>query len=150
MGNQKLVSKKCEYALRAIFELVRRENDEPMKIQEIASIQEIPIRFLEVILVELKHGGFVSSKRGNSGGYVLAREASDVVIGEVIGFFEGGRSRGVKGRKSPRQRFGDLAFSKLWNQVEEAISRIYDQTTFQDLLDEEIAAGYPERSNYVI
>ena len=89
MGNQRLVSKKCEYALRAIFELFRNEGNEPMKIQDIATAQDIPIRFLEVILVELKHGGFVSSKRGNCGGYTPAREAGDITIGEVISFFEG-------------------------------------------------------------
>ena len=150
MGNQRLVSKKCEYALRAIFELVRREGDEPVKIQEIASVQDIPIRFLEVILVELKHGGFVSSRRGKSGGYVLTREPDDIVVGEVIGFFKRGGSGDVKGRESSGQRFGDLTFARLWKRAEEAISQVYDQITFQDLLEEEIAAGYPEGANYVI
>lgn len=150
MINQGLVSKKCEYALRAIFELALSKSNEPMKIQEIATAQDIPLRFLEVILVELKQGGFVLSKRGNSGGYILARQANDIVIGEVIGFFEGGRSREKKRSISRRQRVGDLAFSLVWNRAQEAISQIYDNITFQDLLDEEIAAGYPERSNYVI
>ena len=121
-----------------------------MKIQEIASAQDIPPRFLEVILVELKQGGFVSSKRGNNGGYVLARRADDIVVGEVIGFFEGGWSRTQKEPVSRKQRVGDLAFSQLWNQVKDAISKIYDQLTFQDLLDEEVSAKHPQGSNYVI
>ena len=148
--NQKLVSKKCEYALRAIFELVRNDSDEPMKIQEIATAQDIPVRFLEVILVELKHGDFVSSKRGNNGGYVLAREARDIVVGDVISFFERGSIRESRDRTFKKQRFGDLAFSALWDRAEGAISQIYDQVTFQDLLEEEISARHPEGSNYVI
>jgi Rrf2 family cysteine metabolism transcriptional repressor len=148
--NQELVSKKCQYALRAIFELALGKSTLPMKIQKIAAAQDIPLRFLEVILVELKQGGFVSSKRGNSGGYVLARRADDIVVGEVIGFFEGGWSRTQKEPVPRKQRVGDLAFSHLWNQVKDAISQIYDQLTFQDLLDEEVSAKHPQGSNYVI
>lgn len=152
VGNQALVSKKCEYALRAIFELALSKSDEPepMKNHTIAKAQDIPLRFLEVILVELKQGGFVVSKRGNSGGYILARRADEIVVGEVIAFFEGGRNRGKKGSAPQKQRVGDLAFSRLWNQAEDAISQIYNNVTFQDLLDEEIAARHPEGSNYVI
>ena len=133
-----------------MFELVRNDSDKPMKIQEIALAQDIPLRFLEVILVELKHGDFVSSKRGNNGGYVLAREARDIVVGDVIGFFKRGNMRDSKGHTSGRQRFGDLAFSSLWDRAETAISQIYDQVTFQDLLEEEISARHPEGSNYII
>ena len=150
MGNQKLVSKKCEYALRAIFELVLNEGDKPMKTQEIAAAQDIPLRFLEVILVGLKHCGFISSKRGNNGGYILAREARDIVVGEVISFIDGRNNRNKRHLISEQQHVGDMAFSRLWNRVNTAISQIYKETTFQDLLEEEIAARNPEVSNYVI
>lgn len=66
MKMRNLVSKKCEYALRAVFELARHAEAGPMKIQDVASTQGIPSRFLEIILVELKNGGFVLSKKGNS------------------------------------------------------------------------------------
>ena len=144
MGNQKLVSKKCEYALRAIFELVLNEGDKPMKTQD------IPLRFLEVILVGLKHNGFILSKRGNNGGYILAREARDIVVGEVISFIDGRNNRNKKHFIPEQQHVGDMAFSRLWTRVNAAISQIYKETTFQDLLEEEIAARNPEVSNYVI
>lgn len=150
METQELVSKKCEYALRAMFELAAGSGDGPRKMQDIASAQGIPPRFLEVILVELKHAGFVSSRRGSSGGYALARGPRDVTVGEVIGFFEGGQNRDARPPASKDDRIGDFAFSRLWDRADAAISRVYDQTTLEDLVEEEIAARSPGRSNYVI
>ena len=65
-----LVSQKSQYALRAIFELAKEYGKGP-KIAHIAEAQAIPVRFLEVILVHLKRGGFVDSQRGKEGGYFL-------------------------------------------------------------------------------
>ena len=83
------LSRKCMYALQAMFELAFRKAKGPVKVQDIASAQAIPQRFLEVILAELKHGSFVESKRGNAGGYFLARPAEQISVGEVIGFLDG-------------------------------------------------------------
>ena len=69
------VSSKCYYALRAVYALAEHAGPEPMKIAEIAEREQIPIRFLEVILNQLKGGGFVQSRRGAEGGYRLARAA---------------------------------------------------------------------------
>jgi len=148
--SQELVSKKCEYALRAIFELARTDSKYPTKIQDIASAQGIPPRFLEVILVELKHGGFVLSKRGNSGGYVLARESGDITVGEVIQFFQGGRKRASHGGPSANDRVGDLAFLRLWERAYTAISEVYGQTTFENLVQDDIASRSAGVPNYVI
>ena len=63
------VSSKCYYALRAVYALAEHQRPEPMKIAEIAEREQIPIRFLEVILNQLKGGGFVQSRRGAEGGY---------------------------------------------------------------------------------
>ena len=62
------VSQKCQYALRAVFELAKQYGKGPTKILHIAELQAIPVRFLEVILVQLKRGGFVDSQRGKEGG----------------------------------------------------------------------------------
>ncbi len=72
-----LVSQKSQYALRAVFELARRNGGLPVKIADIAEAQAIPQRFLEVIMNQLKQGGFVESRRGKRGGYLLARSAGD-------------------------------------------------------------------------
>lgn len=66
------VSQKCQYALRAVFELARRRGEKPTSIREIAEAQAIPAKFLELILTQLRKGGLVESRRGIHGGYLLA------------------------------------------------------------------------------
>src|SRR5580658_11258915 len=69
------ISVKGEYALQAIFDLAAQHSGEPIKIAEIARRQKIPQKFLELILAGLKQAGFVESRRGAEGGYLLARAA---------------------------------------------------------------------------
>ena len=84
--------------------------------------------FLELILASLKQGGFVESRRGAEGGYLLARSAAQITIGEVHRFFEGGQN-GVRGLK----RKQGSPFDELWRQVDAAVSTVVDHTTFADL-----------------
>lgn len=83
------VSSKCYYALRAMYVLADHLGPEPVRIAEIAEEEQIPIRFLEVILNQLKGGGFVQSRRGAAGGYHLARPAERVTVGEIMRFIDG-------------------------------------------------------------
>jgi len=90
------ISVKGEYALQAIFDLASQRPGEPVRIADIARRQKIPQKFLEVILVGLKQAGFVESRRGAEGGYLLARAAESLTVGEVLRSIEGtgqGRSR---------------------------------------------------------
>jgi Rrf2 family protein len=144
-----MVSNKCEYALRAVFELARQGGEEPKKSQEIASAQGIPPRFLEIILVELRNAGFVSAKRGSSGGYTLARSAREITVGQVIRSFQGQPNNPAQ-RDCPGRYAGDYAFSGLWGRVQSAISGVYDMTTFADLLQEEITGMCSGAPDYVI
>ena len=83
------ISKKCQYALKALFELAWRNSGKPVKTHRIAAAQRMSTRFTEIILNELKHGGFVESKRGNEGGYMLARDAESLTVREVIEYIQG-------------------------------------------------------------
>ena len=139
------ITKKCRYALRAIFELALRDTTEPVKIQDIALSQAIPPRFLEVILAELKHGGFVESRRGNDGGYMLARPAYDLTVGEVINFLQGNACDSNRTGWYGPDLMGDYVFSRMWKKVSDAIADIYTGTTFADLVEQELA----KRKNYV-
>jgi Rrf2 family transcriptional regulator, cysteine metabolism repressor len=123
-------SVKGEYALQAIFDLACQRAGEPIKIADIARRQKIPQKFLELILAGLKQGGFVESRRGAEGGYLLARPASAITIGEVLRFVDGAQQQG-KGR--PRRK-ADTPFSEMWRQVDAAISDIIDKTTFAELI----------------
>src|SRR5439155_24774769 len=82
------VSAKADYALRATIELAAA-GDGPVKGERIAQAQEIPLKFLENILLELRHAGIVRSQRGVEGGYWLARPAEQVSLAEVIRAVEG-------------------------------------------------------------
>ncbi|HML15636.1 MAG TPA: Rrf2 family transcriptional regulator [Bryobacteraceae bacterium] len=118
------ISVKGEYALQAIFDLATQPQGEPVKIAEIAARQNIPQKFLELILASLKQGGFVESRRGAEGGYRLARGAEEITMGEVIRFVENTK----KSRRNAPDPFRDV-----WKRVDDAVSAILDRTTFAEL-----------------
>lgn len=122
------ISLKADYALKAIFDLTLQPPGVPIKIAGIAKRQKIPQKFLELILAGLKQGGFVESRRGAEGGYLLGRPAESLTVGEVVRFVEGSRAGRPRGRRNP-----DNPFSAMWRKVDEGYSAIIDRTTFAEL-----------------
>ena len=125
------ISVKGEYALQAIFDLASQRAGEPVRIADIARRQKIPQKFLELILAGLKQAGFVESRRGAEGGYLLARAPDSLTVGEVLRSVEAGQPG--KGRT---RRKAETPFTNMWQQVDRAISEVIDKTTFADLLRE--------------
>jgi Rrf2 family protein len=82
------LSKKAEYGLRALVAIARQPS-RSWSIHELAAQEHIPIKFLEQILLALRHAGMLSSKRGVGGGYTLVRAADQIRLGDVIGVFDG-------------------------------------------------------------
>jgi Rrf2 family transcriptional regulator, cysteine metabolism repressor len=117
------ISVKGEYALHAIFDLALQPAGEPVKIADIAQRQKIPQKFLELILSSLKQGGFVESRRGAEGGYLLARLPEQITIGQVLQFLES---------KKPK-RGAQNAFTEVWKRVDDSVAAILDHTTFAEL-----------------
>jgi Rrf2 family protein len=137
--------KKNQYALRAIFELAKHMDQGPVKISDIATAQSIPLRFLEVILNQLKASGIVDSKRGFYGGYFLVKPPNQVSVGDVLRFLSRDLSSSdciacVSKTSCPFD--GRCAFSSMWIRVKKAAFNIYDETSFQDLIDREQDAGW--------
>ena len=135
-----ITPKKNQYALRAIFELAKHSGKGPIKISEIAEVQAIPLRFLEVILSQLKGSGLVDSKRGFYGGYYLTRSPDKISVGDVLRYMD--KSLKVENcvacvSKTNCPFSGNCAFASMWNQVNQAIFNVYDSTTIQDLLNNE-------------
>jgi len=130
-------SVKGEYALQAILDLASQRTGEPVRIADIAARQKIPQKFLELILASLKQGGFVESRRGAEGGYLLARAPESLTVGEVIRHIDGAAQ--ARGRSRRKQ---ETPFTDMWNQVEQAVSSVVDKTTFADLL-----RGWQEKQN---
>jgi Rrf2 family transcriptional regulator, cysteine metabolism repressor len=135
------LSVKGEYALEALFDLASQRPGEPIKIGDIARRRNIPQKFLELILASLRQGGFVESRRGAEGGYLLARPADLLTVGEVLRFIEG-----PPPGKGPARRRRDPAFSELWQQVDRAVSSILDKTTLGDVLRD----WHQKHSKYVM
>ncbi len=126
------ISVKGEYALRAVFELCSRGGGDPIKIADIAAKQGIPQKFLELILSQLKQGGFLNSRRGASGGYSLAKAPESITVGDIIRHIEGPIGVARRGDDNPRP--ADSPFEDLWHEVDTTLSSIIDRTTFADLL----------------
>jgi len=145
------ISKKCQYALRSVFELSSRNRNEPIKTLDIARAQKISLRFAEVILNELKHGGFVVSKRGNEGGYTLSRSPDDLTVLEIIEYIEGpiSISKEEINNNGDNMLFGNNAFNELWKQANEALSDVFLNKTFAGLVkfEREKRNTYPPNYN---
>jgi len=125
------ISVKGEYALQAIFDLAANAGAEPVKIAEIARRQKIPQKFLELILASLKQGGFVESRRGADGGYMLARRPEAISVGDVLHFVEGRQEERARLRKQT-----DSPFADIWERADTAIDRVLDSTNFAQLVRE--------------
>ncbi|MBV9307722.1 MAG: Rrf2 family transcriptional regulator [Acidobacteriaceae bacterium] len=127
------ISVKSEYALKALFDLASQQlltrnnpgSMQPVKIADIARRQKIPQKFLELILAGLKQSGFVDSRRGAEGGYLLARPPDLITVGEVL--------RSVENLKSAVRGQARDPFADIWCQVDQAVSEVLDGTTFADL-----------------
>ncbi len=131
------VSQKCQYALRAVFELAKRKGAGPITAADIAAAQAIPRGFLEVILVELKKASFITSRRGMRGGYQLAALPNSLTVGDIIDSVDGPVApiKCVADAPSDCQLHGSCVFLPMWERVQAAVSEIYNSTTFQDLMD---------------
>lgn len=138
-GDDKMtVTQKCQYALRAVYEMALRQDGAPCKIGVIANSQGIPVRFLENILNGLKGAGIVDSVRGKDGGYFLTRLADKITVGEIIRFVQGPFDPvGCSEREeSSCGIYDDCVFRPLWEKARIALETVYDSTTIQDLVDQ--------------
>ncbi|HVJ81665.1 MAG TPA: Rrf2 family transcriptional regulator [Planctomycetia bacterium] len=83
------LSRKSDYALRALFSLVAHRGEGPRSIRTLAAENDVPKRFLEQIMLELKGKGWVTSLPGRDGGFLLAREPEEITMGQVVRHFDG-------------------------------------------------------------
>jgi Rrf2 family protein len=139
------VTRKCEYALRAVLQLALCWQDQRIGVvAEIAAAQAIPPRFLQLILNELRQAGFIESRRGKLGGYTLAIDPAELKMGDII--------RLIDGPWAPAERANESGnsspFNRLWSRAGAALTTVYDGTTIQNLVDDyQLASG---RTDYCI
>ncbi|PIR32557.1 MAG: transcriptional regulator [Alphaproteobacteria bacterium CG11_big_fil_rev_8_21_14_0_20_44_7] len=84
-----MISNRTKYAIKALLAIHRDDSDKPVHIYDIAKNENIPQKFLELIMLDLKKTGVIDSKRGKGGGYFLTMQPDDIKIGSVIRAFEG-------------------------------------------------------------
>ena len=135
-----LVTQKKQYAVRAIFELAKRSGKGPVKTSEIAESQAIPLRFLEVILSQLKRKGIVASKRGFYGGYTLLIQPNRLTVGDIFRLLddEDPSTDCISCQtKKNCSLYGNCVFMEMWDKVYKTMYEIYDGTSMQQLIEDE-------------
>ncbi|MHC4991401.1 MAG: RrF2 family transcriptional regulator [Planctomycetota bacterium] len=132
------VSKRGEYGMRALCHLAERHGSGLVHIRAIADEEEIPGKFLESILLQLKRAGFVVSRRGNEGGYGLSRPPDEILLGDVIRVLDGPLApltSAVELRRLMQRNPRQIGFYSVLMEVRDAVSEILDRTTLADVLD---------------
>jgi Rrf2 family protein len=139
------VSAKTDYAIRAALELAAATDDRPVKGERIATAQAIPLRFLENILMQLRHAGLVDSRRGADGGYRLARPAADVTLADVIRAIDGPLA-GVSGARPETLDFDGTAapMRDVWIAVRASLRAVLEHVTLADVVAGELPAHVRE------
>jgi Rrf2 family protein len=128
------VSAKVDYALRAMTELAA-EAPSLVTAEQLASRQQIPPKFLESILSQLRNGGLIASQRGAEGGYRLARPAEEISIAEVIRELEGPIAT-VRGARPDELEYAGAAagLREIWLELRTQMRGVLEQTTLADLV----------------
>lgn len=128
------VSRKVDYALRAVIYLSEQDTTRPLPAKEIATRRRIPIKFLEKIIRDLMHHGIVRSHRGAHGGYTLNRPAGQITFREVIEAIEGPISLNVcvAGQKDCSV-LATCNMQRVWQEGQRRVVEYFSETTLADL-----------------
>ena len=129
------VTAKADYAVRAVLELATVDEG-LVKGERIAQAQSIPLKFLENILIDLRHAGIVHAQRGAEGGYRLARDPGDVTIGDVIRAVEGPLAS-VRGEPPESVSYSGAAehLQTVWVAVRASLRSVLDDLTLAEVVD---------------
>jgi len=132
------ISYKGDYALKAILELSRHyQSGEVLPLVEIANRNDIPLQFLEQIMLILKGAGYIDSKRGIGGGFFLKRHPKEITMGEIIRLIDGDIEpiACVKATAEPCCiEIETCVFREIWVKVTKSMTDIVDVVTFADMM----------------
>jgi Rrf2 family protein len=138
------VSAKADYAVRAAAELAAADEG-PVKGEKLAEAQDIPLQFLEHILLELKHAGIVRARRGAKGGYWLARPAEEVTIADVVRAVEGPIAHVQSAPpESIEYRGNAKSLQQVWIAVRANLRAVLEHVTLADLVSNELPTTVEE------
>lgn len=125
------ITSKSPYAVRALVELARRGEDQPVPIGEIAKARDIPVQFLEGLFATLRRAGLLASQRGVKGGYRFARPPAEITVLEVTELLDG------------EQGTGPCADDRVWSEATAALTAVLRASTIADVAEAEAAESGP-------
>ena len=128
-----MFSAKAHYGLKAMVFLAKCGGQGPVLAKEIAATQKVPVRYLELLLSQLKKARLINSNRGKLGGYFLSKSASAITVLDVITALEGKIAFISSHTKNEGDRI-ELAVSDFWNKAEENLINYLGETSIDDLL----------------
>ena len=146
-----MLSRKAKYALKALLALARHDAPEPVRIADLAEAESLPQKFLELILLDLRNAGIVQSRKGRGGGYLLARPAEKVMLGQVVRLFDGPLAPVPCASQTAYVPCTDCADEATcgvrlaMREVRDATARILDHTSLAQVLAQQAAAGRRRR-----
>jgi len=118
------ITSKSPYAVRALTELARRGEAQPVPIGEIAKAREIPVQFLEGLFATLRRAGILQSQRGVKGGYLFARPPAEVTVLEITELLDGELGAGAD-------------IDSIWAEAADALKGVLGRTTIADIAERE-------------
>lgn len=129
------LSTRSRYGTRIILELARRFGEGPTQVNEIARIQQIPVKYLEQLIRTLKKANLISSVRGSKGGHYLNEQPDKISVGRIVRLFEG-QTDLVECVSSPEkcERADDCRVRSVWMEATEAMYEKLDGVTIADLI----------------
>ncbi|MET8824859.1 Rrf2 family transcriptional regulator [Streptomyces sp. NPDC004610] len=139
------ISARADYAVRAVLELAVRAGGDPVKAETIAAVQDIPHKFLEGILGDLRRGGIVESRRGGGGGYRLARDAAKLTVADVIRTVDG-PIVSVRGERPTTLTYTGSAepLLPLWIALRANVRKILEGVTIADIAGADLPVAVRE------
>ena len=151
-----MLSKRAKYGLRALVYLARRQGEGPIQIRDISETLNIPRKFLEAILLDLRNEGLLRSRKGKEGGYLMERSPDTVTIGKVIRFIDGPLAAVPCVSQTAYSRCDDCLDEKtcvvryIMKEVRDATAKILDETTLEELVEREERLSTPSVLEYQI
>ncbi len=142
------ISTRVSYGMRMMLELALHWNSGPVRLKDIAERQDISKKYLEQIVILLDATGLVRSIRGPGGGYVLSREPNDIRLNEIVRIL-GGPLTLIECVEQPQycSRVNICATRDLWRRMADAISRVLEPETLQDLANKQLSLGVVNSKN---
>jgi len=136
------ISARADYALRAVTYLASRYGHGALPIHDIAKHKDIPLKFLEQILLQLRHAGYVESKRGSKGGYCLAKDPADITLAEIVRLMEISlapvscipQTRPLE-EPCGCERAAKCDLGWIWRDIHTYTASLLERVTFRDVCD---------------